>query len=236
MSRDFQRFQAEQEAEQKDLPPKEQRNKQQNKDQETLNKTKAPLNDKKSLDEKNQQRGEADGFYDANGNYISADDFVSSRDYDGVEEGDVNDASAELTEEEAFELAARNAEERRRERDGAGTATDVGRRNVRDDTTGTGASDGSALGVRGDDTDLFGNPAFDESDSLIDENDTGVGSEFDLAKREQQKINEEKAKQKVAQEKRNRLLKEKALLNEQAKQDSSFRVHLPHRPKDFRDW
>ena len=85
---------------------------------------------------KKSTAGEADGFYDANGNYISANDFVSSRDYDGVEEGDVNDASAELTEEEAFELT-RNAEERRRERDGAGTATDVGRRDVRDDTTGT---------------------------------------------------------------------------------------------------
>ena len=79
-------------------------------DQETLKKTKAPLDDEKSLDEKINS-GEADGFYDANGNYISANDFVSSRDYDGVEEGDVNDASAELT-EEAFELAARNAEER----------------------------------------------------------------------------------------------------------------------------
>ena len=75
----------------------------------------------------------------------------------------------------------------------------MGRRDVRDDTTGTGASDRSALGVRGDDTDLFGNPTFDESDSLVDENDTGVDSEFDLAKREQQKINEQKAKQKVEQ-------------------------------------
>ena len=43
------------------------------------------------------------------------------------------------------------------------------------------ASDRSALGVRGDDTDLFGNPTFDESDSLVDENDTGVDSEFDLS-------------------------------------------------------
>ena len=197
--RDFERFQAEQEAaqaaEQARRAAEEAAGQTtEQKDQETLNKTKAPLDD-----EKNQQQGEVEGIYDAKGNFIPADEFVSSRDYDGVEEGDVNDASTELTEEEAFELAARDAEERRRERDGTSTATDVGRRNVRDDTTGVGTSDGSTLAVRGDDTDLFGNPTFTESDSLIDEDDVRVDSEFDLAQREQQKINEERAKKKAEQ-------------------------------------
>lgn len=182
------------------------------KDQETLNKTKAPISDKKSVAEKNQEQGEADGFYDANGNFVSADDFVSTRDYDGVEEGDVNDGTTDLTEEEAFELAARNAAERDRGRYGASPATTVEREGVRDDTTETGASDGRTLGVRGDDTDLFGNPAFDESNSLIDENDvtnveeapsaTAVDQkDFDAAQREQEEINRAKAAERERQRK-----------------------------------
>ena len=213
MGRDFERFQAGQEAEQKRLAAeKAAKQTTEQKDQETLNKTKAPISDKKSVAEKNQEQGEADGFYDVNGNFVSADDFVSTRDYDGVEEGDVNDGTTDLTEEEAFELAARNAEERNRGRYGASSATTVGSEGVRDNTPGVGTSDGLALGVRGDDTDLFGDPTFTGSDSLIDENDvTNVEEapsaevvdqkDFDAAQREQEEINKAKAAERERQRK-----------------------------------
>ena len=98
-------------AEEKRLAAEKQRDK-----TKKLSKTKAPLDDEK-VSMKINSGGKQMVFMTPMVT-ISANDFVSSRDYDGVEEGDVNDASAELTEEEA-PSRRRNAEECRRERDGA---------------------------------------------------------------------------------------------------------------------